>query len=262
MENHASVQSLERAFRLVEILSQHPGGMPLTELSVAANLHKSTVHRLLSSLSALGYVKKEDTGNKYRLTLRLLELSERITDGIDVLQIAKAPMEQLRNATQEAIHLAVHEDAEIAYVHKVEGNQGSIRMFARIGARRPMYCTAMGKSILATMSDEEVAHIWEHNEIRRYTKHTIVALDMLLRELENVRRLGYALDNEENELGMRCIGAALRDYTGRGKAAISISTPVLRMPDERIPELAKHVLATSEMISAELGYKKKNDRQR
>ncbi len=149
----------------------------------------------------------------------------------------------------------VREGIDIVYVHKVDSKNSSIRMFSRIGMRRPMYCTAVGKSILATMPDHEVARIWSRSNIRRYTEHTIMDLEMLFGELEAIRRRGYALDNEENELGVRCIGAAVLDYTGQGKAALSISAPITRMPDERINELAAELLAASALISAELGYK-------
>ncbi|MEM1486349.1 IclR family transcriptional regulator [Oscillospiraceae bacterium PP1C4] len=255
MENQPGVQSLERAFDLIENLSLNPDGMQLMELSAATGLHKSTVHRLLASLAALGYIKKDENTGKYRLTLKLFELSGRVVDSIDVLEIAKAPLEQLRNTTQEAVHLVVREGIDIVYVHKVDSKNSSIRMFSRIGMRRPMYCTAVGKSILATMSDEEVMRIWERSNIIRYTQHTIVDLGSLFRELDEIRRRGYALDNEENELGVRCIGAAVLDYTGRGRAALSISAPIGRMTDERIQVLAADILAARAWISAEMGYK-------
>lgn len=256
MDAQPIVQSLDRAFGLIEALSLSPDGMLLMELSAVTGLHKSTAHRLLAALIGLGYVKKEDATNKYRLTLKLFELSGRVVDNIDVLEIAKAPLEQLRNTTQEAVHLVVREGIDIVYVHKVDSRNSSIRMFSRIGMRRPLYCTAVGKSILATMPDEEIIRIWEKSDIKRYTEHTIVELSALFRELDSVRRLGYALDNEENELGVRCIGAAVLDYTGRGKAALSISAPIAHMTDARIAALAPDILATRDAISAELGYRK------
>lgn len=250
-----AVQSLERAFGLIELLARNPEGMPLMELSAAAELHKSTVHRLLASLSAMGYVKKDENSGHYRLTLKLFELSGRVADSIDVLQVARGPIEQLRNATQEAVHLVVREGIDIVYVHKAESRNSSIRMFSRIGTRRPMYCTAVGKSILATLSDDEVMRVWQKSNIKRYTEHTIMEISALFRELDEIRRLGYALDNEENELGVRCIGAAVRDYTGRGQAALSISAPLSRMTDARIGELAPMILSARSAISAELGYR-------
>ncbi len=254
MESQSPVQSLDRAFQLIERLSLKPDGMLLTELSAACGLHKSTVHRLLAALISLGYARKEEGSNRYRLTLKLAELSGRVVDSIDLLEIAKPHLEQLRNRTQEAVHLVVREGIEIVYIHKAESNHSAIRMFSRIGMRRPMYCTAVGKSILAAMTDEEILHIWQQSDIRPYTEHTIVELQPLFSALGEVRRLGWALDNEENELGVRCIGAAIFDYTGCGRAALSISAPVARMPDARIAELSADILATRAAISAELGY--------
>lgn len=257
MENQPSVQSLERAFDLIEHLSRSSDGMLLMELSAASGLHKSTVHRLLSSLAAMGYVKKDESTNRYRLTLKLFELAGRVVDNLDVLEISKPYLEHLRNATQEAIHLVVREGIDIVYVYKLDSKNSSIRMFSRIGMRRPMYCTAVGKSILATMPDDEVIKIWSKSDIKRYTEHTVVELGPLFRELEEIRQKGYALDNEENELGVRCIGAVVRDYTGRGKAALSISAPIARMTDTRIAELSGEILQTGAAISAELGYRAK-----
>ena len=188
MENQPAVQSLERAFRLIELLSHNPDGMPLMELSCTSGLHKSTVHRLLASLSQLGYVKKDESSGRYRLTLKLFELSGRVVDSIDVLGLAKAPLEQLRNATQEAVHLVIREGIEIVYIHKVESRSGSIRMFSRLGMRRPLYCTAVGKSILATMPDDEVTQIWNRSDIHAYTEHTITDLSRLFRELDQIRQ--------------------------------------------------------------------------
>lgn len=254
MDQQTPVQSLERAFGLLEQLARNPGGMLLMELSAATGLHKSTVHRLLATMISLGYVKKDDSTSRYRLTLRLFELSGRVVDNIDAVEAAKPYLEQLRNATQEAVHLVVRDGVDIVYVHKVDSRHGAIRMFSRIGMRRPMYCTAVGKSILASMSDSEVRRVWDKSEIRRYTEHTIVDLNSLYHELDEVRRCGYALDNEENELGVRCIAVAVLDYTGQSRTAFSISAPIARMDDARIAELAKQALETRAALSAELGY--------
>lgn len=253
-----SVQSLERAFFLIELLSENPEGMLLVDIAKASQLHKSTAHRLLASLANMGYVKKSTQSNRYRLTLKLFELSGRVVDSIDVVDIARLPMERLRNMTQEAVHLVVRDGTEIVYVHKVESSSGSIRMFSRIGLRRPMYCTAVGKTMLAAMSESEVRSIWERSKVVRYTEHTIMDLSSLMQELEKVRKQGYATDDEENELGVRCIAIAIYDYKNKPKAAISVSAPISRMSDERIGQLAPQLIAISDEISAELGYQKRN----
>lgn len=253
MEQTGAVQSLERAFSILEALAREPAGLPLTELSQMVGLHKSTVHRQLASLAAMGYVRKAEDSGRYRLTLKLLELSGRLTDNLNVLEVARPYLEQLRDRTGEAVHLVVRDQKDIVYVYKAESRGSAYRMFSRIGMRRAMYCTAAGKSMLALMPEKEVNQIWLASDVRAYTEHTITTLESLQQELTDIRKCGYALDNEENELGVRCIASALTDYSGKSSAAFSISAPIVRMPDERIRELAPEILSMRARISAELG---------
>ncbi len=250
-----SVQSLERAFGLLDTLSLHPNGMHLMEIAEQTGLNKSTAHRLLASLIALDYVKKaEGTSGKYQLSLKLFELSGRVVESINVLDVARNALEKLRDATKETLHLVVRDGCDIVYIHKSECPSNAYRLFSQIGMRRPLYCTAAGKSILATLSDREVASIWEQSKIETYTEHTITSLSELYQTLDEIRACGYALDNEENEPGVKCLAAAIRDYTGGSRAAFSISAPSLRLPDERILELVPEVRATAERLSKEMGY--------
>lgn len=252
MERQSGVQSLERAFTLLELLSSRPDGIPLTEMANKAGLHKSTAHRLLSALISLGYVKTGGDG-RYALTLKMFELSGKIVEGLDVMQIAKPVLDSLRDRVGEAVHLLVREGCEVVYAYKAESTVNAYRMFSHIGMRRAMYSTAAGKSMLAAMHDGKMREIWLQSEITAYTPHTITDLDALFKELREIRSLGYALDNEENELGVRCIAAALTDYTGAAVAAVSISAPITRMSDERISELSAEILEVRAKISAELG---------
>lgn len=254
MNQKSGVQSLDRAFALLELLAARPDGAPLMELANQSGLHKSTVHRLLTALIDLGYVKTDGDG-RYALTLKMFELSGKIVNGLDVMRVAKPALDSLRDRTGEAAHLLVREGCEVVYVYKAESTVNAYRMFSHIGMRRAMYCTAAGKSMLAALPDDEVREIWRRSDIATYTQHTVTTPDALLAELEQVRRLGYALDNEENELGVRCVAAAITDYTGKAVAALSISAPVPRMSDERIGTLAQEILSVRAEISAELGGK-------
>lgn len=224
------------------------------ELEEQTGLHKSTIHRLLSALIVRGYAAQDQESKKYRLTLRLFELSGRVVDNIDVLEVARGPLEQLRNDSAEAVHLVVREQEDIVYIHKVESVKSGIRMFSRVGMRRPMYCTAVGKAILATLELEDVEAIWNSTTIREYTEYTITQLDDLLRELELIRVRGYALDNEENELGVRCIATSVPDFTGHSHAAFSISAPIVRMSDQRLEEMVPLLLEARQKIGNGLGY--------
>ncbi|MCI8443470.1 MAG: IclR family transcriptional regulator [Provencibacterium sp.] len=247
------VQSAQRIFGILELLAAQ-GKLPLHEIAQRLSLHKSTAHRLLCSLIAMGYVRKEERTGCYRLTFKLLELSGMLLEGLDIVGLARPFLERLGQQAHEAVHLVQRDGAEIVYIDKVEMREGSIRMVSRIGLRRPIYCTAVGKAMLAEMPEGKVAQLWERSRIERLTERTIISLDALFRELEEVRARGYALDNEENEIGVRCIGACILDYQGRANNALSVSAPLSRMSDRRIQELAPFILEARRKISRELGY--------
>ncbi|HOV41959.1 MAG TPA: IclR family transcriptional regulator, partial [Oscillospiraceae bacterium] len=139
------------------------------------------------------------------------------------------------------------------YIDKVESNANSVRMVSRIGLRQPVYCTAVGKAMLAELPLEKVREIWDGSEIKKYTPNTITDFNDLLNELEEIRKNGYAIDNEENELGVRCIAASIKNFEGRADNAFSISAPVSRLGDERVEMLSQYLLETKEKLSRELG---------
>lgn len=254
MAEKSSVQSLNRAFDIMEALCVARDGLPIHVLSEQTGLHKSTVHRLLSSMVARGYVCKDEYSGKYRMTTRLYALSGQVVEHLDLIQVARHPMEELCRMVHETIHLVVPESADIVYVHKVEAEQGTIRMFSRIGMRRPMYCTGVGKAIMSCMTDEQVDRIWQASDIQSYTSHTIVTREHLQDVLERIRQRGCAFDNEENELGVRCIAAAIRDYTGNVCGALSISAPLIRMGDSYLMQLKHPLLETRDRIAHEMGW--------
>lgn len=253
-EKATTVQSLDRAFDIMEALCGARDGMLIHELTACTGLHKSTVHRMLASMAARGYVRKDEDSGRYRMTTKLYALSGQVVDNLDLVQIARRPMEDLCHKVHETVHLVVPEGTDIVYVHKVEADQGAIRMFSRIGMRRPMYCTGVGKAMMACMSDEEVDQIWAHSDIQAYTPHTIVTRERLHDVLDAVRQRDCAFDNEENELGVRCIAAAIRDYTGKVCGALSISAPLIRMSDSYLAQLQPALLATRDRIAREMGW--------
>ena len=153
MAEKGTVQSLDRAFDIMEQLCGARDGLPIHELTERTGLHKSTVHRMLSSMAARGYVRKDEESGRYRMTTKLYALSGQVVENLDLVQIARAPMEALSRQVHETVHLVVPEGTDIVYVHKVDVEQGAIRMFSRIGMRRPMYCTGVGKAMMACMSD-------------------------------------------------------------------------------------------------------------
>lgn len=254
-ENKNPVQSAERIFGVLEILAE-TGPIGLMDLSTRLALHKSTVHRLLLSLACMGYVIQDSTG-KYTLTFKIVELSEKMKSRTDIVTIIHPLIVELANSCRETVHFVQRRGTDVFYLDKVEPinpQDSAIRMASQVGLTRPMYCSAVGKAILAELNEEEIEHIWNNSVIEKKTEHTITNLSELKKELLEIRRIGFALDNEENELGVRCIAVCIHDLQGCPNNAFSISTPAFRMKDNRMRQLSAEILRTKEAIKKTLGY--------
>ena len=254
-ETKNPVQSAERIFQVLEMLAEN-GEMGLMEISAALNLHKSTVHRLLMSLIYMGYAKQDEVTQKYKLSYKLVSMVGKILERTDILQIARPYMEYLSNVSGETVHLVQREGNNILYIYKIEGRIGTIRMVSHVGMIHPMYCSGVGKAIMATLPEKEVKQIWNESVIEKKTDKTITDINEMLRTLAEIKKNGYALDDEENEEGVRCIAACLHGYGNEVKYAFSISGPVSRMTKERVEELAVDVKKVQEELSKELGFYK------
>ena len=250
----STVQSVERTFDLIEALSQAPKGTGLSELSAATSLNKSTVHRLLGCLIQMGYVSQDENTAKYYLTIKMYEVGGRILNKLDMMTIARPYLEKLSDITGEAVHLVVRDGTDIVYIFKEDAGSNSVRMASRVGLRSPMYCTAVGKAILADLPDKDVSVIWEKSPIAKHTENTITTFDELKAQLDVIRTKGYAFDDEENELEVRCIGASILDNTGKVIGAFSVTAPIGRMSSSRMPVISGLVLKTRKEICAELGF--------
>ena len=165
------VQSVARIFELIEVLAAHPAGASLQRLAEDAHLAKSTTHRLLGSLVSLGYAAQDGETGKYRLTLKMFEISSGIVNSMDVMSVAKVHLERLAQRTGEAVHLVIRDAQDIVYIYKTES--GPMRMSSRVGLRSPLYCTGVGKAILATLTEEEVEDVWRHSTPQKLTGHTV-----------------------------------------------------------------------------------------
>ncbi len=248
------VQSVERTLTIVELLSDYNDGLGITDISNGVELHKSTVHRLLGTLIYKGYVTQDTDTNKYRLTLKFYEIGNKRVENIGILEASKPYTKALMQSINEVVHLVVRDGIDIVYVDKVEANN-TIRMASRIGKRCPMYCTSVGKAMLANMSDLEVSKIWAQSEIIKLTDNTIVDFDELKKALEIIKNDGYAEDDEENEIGVRCIGAPVFNREGGIEGAISVSGPAVRVTKDKVKEIAEEVKKYAMLISNELGYR-------
>ncbi len=247
------VQSAERIFQVMEVLADN-GEMGLMELSAALDLHKSTVHRLLMSLIYMGYAKQDEATQKYMLSYKVVSMAGKVLDRTDILQVAKPYLERLSDISGEAVHLVQREENNILYIYKIEAKVGTIRMVSHVGMVHPMYCSGVGKAIMATLPEDEVKQIWNESIIEKKTDKTITDYAKMQEILEEVRENGYALDDEENEKGVRCIAACLYGHQREVKYAFSISGPTSRMTKERVKELSVDMLKVQEELSRELGY--------
>ena len=241
MAEKNGVQSVERIFALIEQLAAHPAGASLQRLAQDTDLAKSTVHRLLASLVGLGYVAQEEATGRYRLTLKMFELSSGIVNSMDIMGVAKAHLERLAQRTGEAVHLVIRDRQDIVYIYKTES--GPMRMSSRVGLRSPLYCTGVGKAESCP---------------KKLTGRTVTDLPHLQAQLAEVRANGYAIDDEENELGVRCVALAIPGPDGRADSAFSISGLTPYMTPERIRRIAAMALDSRTDILADLGIAQRN----
>ena len=230
--------------------------MGIMDLSAELGFHKSTTHRLVTSLQYMGYIRQDEESLKYALSLKFLEIGSKILEQTNMASLIHPSLKKLSEQTGETVHLVRREGTEAVYIDKVESTVSSIRMVSRVGSRIPLYCSGVGKAIMATLPDEEVKKIWNESIIEKKTDKTITDFSQMQEVLEEVRQNGYALDDEENEKGVRCIAACLHGYQKEVKYAFSISGPTSRMTRERVKELAVDVKKVQEELSRELGYYK------
>lgn len=245
----SSIQSVDRVFQIMELLSEYPRGLALTDICAHTSLPKATVSRMLSALSDNGYAIQEPESRKYRLTMRLFEVGSRVADSANILSSARPFLESLARKTGETVHLVSRLKDEVVYLYKEEGTGFTVRMGSYVGLHNPMYCTGVGKSILAFLPEEEMEAIWNRSTITSFTPNTITTLEKMKQETEKIRRQGYALDLEEHELGVYCIAAPILDLQTRPIAAISLSAPAIRLGSDRLKELVPMVLDAASQIS-------------
>jgi DNA-binding IclR family transcriptional regulator len=248
------VQSVDRTLTILEVLSDYSDGLGITDISERVNLHKSTVYRLLSTLSYKGYVVQDEETSKYKITFKLFELGSKKVDKLDLLNCSKSYTKALMESVNEVVHLVIREDTEIVYIDKVEANN-TISMASRVGKRNPMYCTATGKGMLAFMPEEEVLKVWNSSKIIKLTKNTNTDFILFKKELQAIKKNGYAIDDEENEMGVRCVGAPIFNINGKVAGAISVSGPMHRVTEDKIDFISNELIKCSNLISKEMGYK-------
>lgn len=245
--------SLRRALAILEILAEDPRRpvRSLGELAGPQGLHKSTTLRLLAPLIDVGVVQRAADGSGYSLGPTTIRLGQAYLDGVDLRAAAQPALSELARTTGETVHLVVYNPPEVVYVEKIDSLR-AVRMHSRVGDRQPVYSTAVGKAYLSRLSDDEVSRA-VGLDLRRRTANTITDLALLLAELKHVAAQGFAIDNEENELEIRCVGAVVIDHSGAVAAGLSVSAPASRLSLAHARNLGTTVVAAAVDISAALG---------
>jgi len=251
------VQVIDRALSILDLLSAQGPDLTLAEISDRLQLHKSTVHRLIMVLERHNLLERNSVNGRYRLGLKLFELGTKAVSQLNLRERARPFLERLVLETSETVHLCVLDDSEVVYLDKVEPER-SVRMATSIGRRNPAHCTAAGKAMMASLPGTQVESIVRKQGMRAVTSHTITSLLELKKELERIRKLGYSVDNEEIEEGVRCVGCVVRNFSGEPLAAISISGPAFRLTPEKVPVLASAVMAVARDLSKGLGFKEEH----
>lgn len=248
------VQVLDRALAILDMLSTEGPDLSLGEISEKLELHKSTAHRLIMVLERHKLIERNSFNGRYRLGLKLFELGTKAVSQLDLRERARPFLDRLVLETSETVHLGILDDSEVVYLDKVEPAR-SVRMSSSVGRRNPAYCTAMGKAMMAYLPEAQVEVIVRKHALRAVTANTITSFLELKKELSAIRERGYAIDNEEIEEGVRCVGCVVRNFSGEPVAAISVSGPAFRVTKEKVKGLSAPVIAAAHALSVELGFK-------
>lgn len=248
------MDSVARIIRVIEYLADSKDWVSLRTMARDLDLSAASTFRILDSLKKLEYVHQENNSSRYKLSMKIAGVSSKVLANNNLNQIAHPFLQKLTYLTKETAHLAALDGQEIVYLDKVDTPQ-SMNMRSRIGQHARMNTTAVGKAILSRLPIAEYEQLAEKFEYLPITSNTIVERHTLDQEIAKVREQGYSIDNEENEIGIRCIGAPIFSFSGEVIGAISISGWIITMTNERIPELAPTIVDISSKISSAMGYR-------
>jgi DNA-binding IclR family transcriptional regulator len=255
LSNRYRIHVIDRAAQILDCFGFDHQELSVSEIGFKTSLHRSTAHRILMALEYNDLIQQNPETGKYRLGIKLFKLGHQAASHLNLEEICRPFLTRIMNETKETVHLAVLDDDQVLYLDKVEGPH-ALRMPSRVGRRIPTYCTSLGKAMLSCLEDQKVRKIFRKHSLRPCTVNTVKTVDRLLMDLRMIRKRGYSVDNEEIEIGLRCVGAPIRDYTGAMVGAISVAAPSARLAMQKIPSVGKLVMAVAEEISEKLGYEK------
>lgn len=248
-----SLSSVTSALQLMKVYSVDETELGISALAKELGVAKSTAHRLAVTLAAEGFLEQNPDNGRYRLGLALFELGTLVRRRMDVSTLGLPLLGALRDTTQEAIHLAMLAQSDIVYLYNLESSQ-AVGTRSYLGMRKPAFCTSEGRVLLAFSPPEHAAAVLKEGGAAR-TPNTITDPKALARLLDEVRQNGYAVDDEESEIGMRGLAAPVRDATGRVIAAVGLSAPMQRLTKKDLRKLVPQVVGTADGISARMGYR-------
>lgn len=242
---------LSRGLMVLSAIADSKSPMRFVDLQTELDVPKATLHRLLSSLHQEGMVSFDEGSQTYRVGYRLLELANTAWKQSDVREFAYPSMLDLAEVTGESVQLAVLVDTNAVYLSQVESGQ-SVRYTVSVGDKSPVYCSGVGKALMAALPEELQTELISKLEFKRYTQQTITSPTMLSRQLREIQKLGYAFDTEEHQHGIRCVAAAIVDTSGMPVAAISVTAPTFRVTDSDFDDWGKRVAKAATMIAQRL----------
>lgn len=245
-----TIQVIERMFTLIDVLASREEAMSLKDISAQSGLHPSTTHRILNDLASGRFVDRPEAGT-YRLGMRLLELGNLVKARLSVRDAALTPMRELHRLTQQPVNLSMRQGDEIVYIERAYSERSGMQVVRAIGGRAPLHLTSVGKLFLANDDPQRVRAYAMRTGLAGHTRNSITDLPALERELTRVTQQGTARDDEELELGVRCMAAGIRDDQGNLIAGLSISAPADRLEESWLERLK----ATAGQISAALGHR-------
>lgn len=250
------IQSVERALQILDLFNEQATELKITEISKQMGLSKSTLHSILKTLQLHGYIDQNPENGKYRLGMKLVERGHFVVGTMDIRQKAKSWLTTLSHKTGQTTHLGILDGNEGVYIEKIEGKQAAIA-YSRIGRRLPVHATAIGKVLLAWLSEEERAAVLEGYVYKGFTPSTLTDRASLLTALKETRNNGYAMDNEENEPGVRCIAVPVWNHESRVIAALSLSTLTSRVNDDELATYRQMLMDAGLGLSKTLGYRER-----
>ena len=247
------VQSIGRAFAIIEEIARNRDGIGLAELSKRVGLHNSTTFHLVKTMVSLGYVRQLKDSKRYRIGRPLFALAASALDEIEMMSLATPVLDDLARATGESAHFSVPMGDAVVVLARTSG-PGAFQLTDRVGVVRPAHCTALGKIMLAALAPDQFARYLQRAELKAYTPKSITSAEQLAREIAEVRRAGLAVDDGEFDSELRCAALPVRNFSGQVIGAIGISGPVWRLSIEALQKRARIVRAAADRLSAEFGY--------